>query len=232
MPRKTVLRIVVAGCLAAALAGCGGSPSKTTPSAAVTPAPLAELTKMMLKPTDLPTGWKGTAYKADPTDAASQAAFTRCLGVPNTDHDKVAEAHSQDFGLGNANISSSASSYRSQRDLDVDIAVLRSPKLSTCYVRLIRSQLAKALPAGARITSASFKVTPGSAGGPNNVLATGKSTIVVAVAGQRLPVYVTVAFIVGPLIEADVETENVGSPVPVQIVSSLVTTVANRVAKG
>ncbi len=232
MPRTTLLRIAVIGCLAVALAGCGSSPSKTAPSAAVKPANLAALSAMVIKASDLPAGWKGTAYKADPTDAATQATLLKCVGARNTDGDKVAEAHSQDFALDNASVSSSATSYRSQADLDSDMATLHSPKLSTCYHQLITTQLAKSLPGGARITSASIAITPGSAGGPDNVLATGKGTINVTVAGQHLPIYVTVAFIVGPLIEAEVDTENIGSPVPVQIVSSLVNTVANRAAKG
>ena len=187
---------------------------------------------MVLKASDLPAGWKGTAYKADPTDAATQATLLRCVGARNTDSDKVAEAHSQDFALGNANISSSATSYRSQSDLDTDIATLHNPKLSTCYDQLFTTQLAKSLPGGAKIASAAVKIAPGSAGGPDNVLATGTGTIDVIVKGQHVPIYVTVAFIVGPLIQAEVDTENIGSPVPVQIVSSLVNTVANRAAKG
>ena len=50
--------------------------------------------------------------------------------------------------------------------------------------------------------------------------------------GQRVAVYVTVAFITGPLIEAEVDTSNAGTPVPASVVKSLVATVANRAAEG
>ena len=184
----------------------------------------------MLQPTDLPAGWKGTPYQPDPHDAAYQAAMVRCVGARNTDSDKVAEAHSDDYELGDASISSSATSYRSQSDIYTDVAILHSPKLSTCYDQLVKSQLAASLPAGAAIESASIKITPGSAGGPVNVVATGTGTIKVSLGGQRVPVYLTVAFITGPLTQAEVDTENVGSPVPAHVVNQLVAAVAARAA--
>lgn len=194
------------------------------------PASLSQLKKIVLQPTDLPAGWKGTPYQPDPHDAAYQAAMVRCVGARNTDSDKVAEAHSADYELGDGSISSSATSYRSQSDIYTDVAILHSPKLSTCYDQLVKSQVAASLPAGAAIESASIKITPGSAGGPVNVVATGTGTIKVSVGGQHVPVYLTVAFITGPLTQAEVDTENVGSPVPAHVVNQLVAAVAARVA--
>ena len=97
---------------------------------------------------------------------------------------------------------------------------------------MIKKQLLSSLPAGSKVASASIKVTPGSAGGPANVVATGTGTVQVQVNGQQIPVYLTVAFITGPLIEAEVDAENVGTPVPVSVVNRLVATVATRAAKG
>jgi len=186
----------------------------------------------VLQSADLPSGWKGAPYKPDPHDAANTAALMSCVGARNTDPDKVAEAHSDDFALGDASISSSASSYRSQSDLDSDVAMLHSPKLSACFEQMVKKQLAASLPAGATIDSASITITPGSAAGPANVVATGAGTIKVRVNGQQVPVYLTVAFITGPLIEAEVDTENVGTPVPASVVTPLVATVATRAVKG
>jgi hypothetical protein len=45
-------------------------------------------------------------------------------------------------------------------------------------------------------------------------------------------VYLTVAFITGPLIEAEVDAQNIGSPGPAPVMSSLVSTVATRAAQG
>jgi hypothetical protein len=245
---KGLLRVGAAGCGVALLAACGSSsstapstrtaggstPTSSGPATSSTapPAGLSQLQKIVLRPADLPTTWKGTPYQADPSDAANEAALVKCVGARNTASDKAAEAHSQDFALGQASISSSASSYRSQGDVDADVTMLASPKLSACYEQLLKGELAKTLPAGATIESATVKITPGSAGGPTNVVATGIGTIKVKVNGQQVAVYTTVAFITGPLIEAEVDAENVGTPVPASLVQSLVATVANRAAKG
>lgn len=244
---KRLLGVCAAGCVVAVLAACG-SPSPKSPSAssgspvslsspatsasAATPASLSQLKKIVLQPADLPSGWKGMPYQPDPNQAANHAALVKCVGARNTASDKVAEAHSDDFALGNASISSTAASYRSQSDLATDVTTLHSPKLSSCFERMIKKQLAASLPAGDTIESASIKITPGSAGGPANVVATGTGTVKVRVNGQQVPIYVTVAFITGPLIETEVDAENVGTPLPATVVNPLVATVATRAAKG
>ena len=238
---KRLLGVCAAGCVVAVLAACGSSSPKTpstssgspaTSASAATPASLSQLKKIVLQPADLPSGWKGAPYQPNPNDSANNAALVKCVGARNTDSDKVAEAHSTDFALGDASISSSATSYRLQSDLDADVAVLHSPKLSPCFELLMKKQLAAALPAGGTVESASVKITPGSAGGPANVVGTGTGTIKVRVSGQQVPVYLTVAFITGPLIEAEVDTENVGTPVPASVVNPLVAAVATRAVKG
>jgi hypothetical protein len=233
--------VCAVACVIALLAACGSSPPSSSPASTGSPAPsasaatppsLSQLKKIVLQPADLPPGWKGVPYQPDPNAAADYAALVKCVGAHNTESDKVAEAHSDDFDLGSASISSSAASYRSQGDLDADVAMLHSPKLSPCFKQLTKKQLAAASPAGTTIESASVKITPGSAGGPANVAATGTGTIKVRENGQQVTVYLTVAFITGPLIEAEVDTENVGTPLPATVVNPLVATVATRAAKG
>ena len=238
---KRLLGVCAAGCVVAVLAACGSSSPKTpstssgsaaTSSSAAAPASLSQLKTMVLQPADLPSGWKGAPYQPNPNDSATNAAMVKCVGGRNSDGDKVAEAHSDDFALGDASISSSATSYRSQSDLESDVAMLHSPKLSPCFEQMMKKQLAASLPAGGTVKSASVKITPGSAGGPANVVATGTGTIKVQVNGQQIPVYLTVAFITGPLIQAEVDTENVGTPLPASVVNPLVATVAARAVKG
>jgi hypothetical protein len=227
------------------LAACGGSSSKTistvggssapsssspVASPSATPASLSQLQKIVLQPTDLPAGWKGTPYQPDPSEAAYDAAFAKCVGLRNTDADKVAEANSLDFDRGDASIGSSATSYRSQSDVVADVAALHSPKYAPCLARLTKKVFATSLPAGATVESVSVKITPGLAGGPTNVVANGAGTIKVSVSGHQVVVYLTEAFITGPLLEADVETYNVGRPVRASLLKSLVATVANRAA--
>ena len=255
-------RYLVRACAAGfvvVLAGCGNSSAATTATAKVTatvtakatsspaspsPALLPQLNGIVLRSTDLPKGWVGLPHKTDPNAAATDAALARCVGGRNTDTDKVAEANSADFALAGASISSSADSYRSTSDLDSDIAMLNSPKVSTCFDQQLVKQLATSLPKGATIASASVKITPGSAGGPTNVVANGTGSIKVSMNSQQAAVYVTaafdagpviyvtVAFITGPLIEAEVDTSSLGTPIPASLVKSLVAEVATRAAIG
>jgi hypothetical protein len=229
------LIVIAGGGTAYALAGHGSTPRPATGGAtraAATPASLSQLKKIVLQPADLPSGWKAAPYQPGPNDSANSAALVKCVGARNTGSDIVAGAHSDGFALGHASISSSATSYRSQSDLNADVTTLHSPKLSSCFGQMMKKELAAALPAGATIESASIKITPGSAGGPANVVATGTGTIKVRVNGQQVPAYLTVAFITCPLLEAEVDAENVGAPVPASVVNPLVATVATRAVKG
>jgi hypothetical protein len=226
------------------LAACGksatgssstsSSPSastSTSAAAAATPATLVQLQRIVLQAADLPSGWKGAPYQADTNDDAVNVAFMKCLGMRNTDPDRVAEAHSDDFNLGNATISSSATSYKSQSDLDSDVASMHSPKISTCFKQLVKTQLASSMPAGSSIKSASISIMPGSDGGPSNVIATGTGHMEIEVSGQEVPVYMNFSFITGPLTEAEVDAENVGTPISPSVLNPLIATVATR-AKG
>jgi hypothetical protein len=214
------------------LAACGSSSPKTPSAPApATPASLSQLKKIVLQTADLPAGWKGSAYQADPNESAENAALAKCVGARDTDRDKVAEANSDNFSLADASISSSATSYRSQSDLTTDVGILHNPKVSPCFEQMLKTQLATDLP-GATIKSGSLKITPGSAGAPANVVATGSGTFKIEDSGQLVPVYLTVAFITGPLIEAEIDTENVGAPVAASVVNPLVAAMATRAAKG
>jgi hypothetical protein len=122
--------------------------------------------------------------------------------------------------------------------------MLQSPKVSTCVKQQMVKQLATSLSKGATIASASIKITPGSAGGPANVVAIGTGSIKISLNSQQAAmyrtvasvtgpvIYLTVAFITGPLIEAEIDTTSLGTPLPASLVKSLVAAVATRAAKG
>lgn len=196
------------------------------------PVMAAQLKKMVLQPQDLPAAWKGTPYQAQAGQASDDAALSKCVGGRDTQHDKVAEAHSADYTMGNGMISSSATSYRSQSDIDADVEMLHNRKLEGCLEQMVKKDLATSLPAGSKVEAASIKITPGSAGGPSNVVATGTGIVKLSANRQRAAVYLTFAFITGPLIEADVQTETLGAPLPASMLKSLVASVAGRAAKG
>jgi hypothetical protein len=241
MRAVTYRRILAAGLATGLLAGCGGSsrpdpgPSATASkhgiAAPQSPAPQSLLEQIVLQARDLP-GWTGTPYQDDPADNQDESELLRCAGARSTDNDKVAEVNSSDFSLDQATISSNAASYRSQTDVDRDAALLHNPKFAGCYQSLVKDQLGKSLPAGTTIRSAKVTISPRGASDPANLAATATAVLTVASNGLSLTVYVDVAFITGPLIEAEVDAENVGTPVPAALRNKLVQAVAARAARG
>jgi hypothetical protein len=237
---KGMKRLGPAVLLIVLLTGCGNSSSTTgsdkasSPSspASLSPATRAQLEAIVLQTGDVPTGWTSKPYEANPNADADEAALATCVGVPSTADHKAADAYSADFALGDASISSSATSYQSQSDLDVDVAMLNNPKLSPCYDQMMKKGLAASLPDGSTLESASFTVTPGSAGGPANIIATGAGTGTVTVSDQKVTFFVSVAFITGPLMEATVNNFSIGEPFPAAVEKSLFAAVATRAAKG
>lgn len=187
----------------------------------------------MLHPLDLPVDWKASPPEPDSTQQADDAAMARCVGVRNTDEDQVATTDSDDFALDDATISSSASSFKSQSDLDVDIATLHSAKYIACQTQLMSKGIAESLPAGSHVGTMSLKITPEPGGNwPANVVGIGTASVPVTVNGQQVTLYAEFAAITGPLIEADVEAENVGAPVPAAALQAAVKAVASRAANG
>jgi hypothetical protein len=124
---------------------------------------------------------------------------------------------------------SNATSYRSHSDIDTDVAAIHGPKFAPCIDQLMKNQAAQSQPPGTPIV-ASFTITPGSGGGPANVVGTGTGTIKTGVNGQQAVHYLSFTYVTGPLIEAEVDTTNVGAPLPASEVRSLVAAVATRAA--
>jgi hypothetical protein len=213
-------------------AGAAAPASSTGPSSDAAGAGTAKLAAMVLMASDLPAGWTATPHKLDPKAATEQAALAQCVGGPNTAAAQVSEYHSPDFGLNGASVSSSASSFTSQAAVNVDVALLHSPKISSCYQRLIKAQLAASLPAGATVNAVTLTIVPGSHGGPSNIAGLGGGTITATAAGRKIPIYLAVAFITGPLTEATVDFVNPTQPIPAAMFTSLARTVAGRAAHG
>jgi hypothetical protein len=190
---------------------------------------VVQLKKVVLRSADLP-GWKASPAEQQSSEDSGQAELMQCLGAKNTDKDKVATADSDDFTLGDASISSSASSYKSQSDLDSDVALLKSPKLVPCYTTLLKKELATSLPNGASLGAVSVKFTPGPGAGPANVAGSGTATVAVTAGGKRVEVFVSFIYLRGPLMEVEIDAENVGAPVPAAALQSAVKAVAARAA--
>lgn len=179
---------------------------------------------------DLPAGWKSDAYQPDAGDKADQAALVRCVGARDTDSDKTGEAHSPNFYDRNASVSSEAERYRSDRDLAIDEAVLRSPRTIPCY-RKLSTPARLGLPNGSKITSISFHFSGHLRGQPTNVIGGLQAVISAVVSGQKAVLYEDAAFVIGRRIEAEVDFSNVGTRVPTAFRAALTATVAARAAR-
>ena len=153
-----------------------------------------------------------------------------CLGVRNTFKDRTGLAQSPDYTQGDATISSQASAYRSQGDIDNDVAMLKRSKIDKCYESLVRSEAGSALPPGAKVEAVSVHVTPGPSQHPDNVAATIVAKLTVSASGQTVQLFVDTALISGPKIEAEIDFQNVGQPLPAALQSQLIAKVASRAA--
>ena len=236
---------IVAGlALAALLSGCSsevdGTASEATSStggaasssAADAEPPAADaLQAAVLQPSDLPAGW--TAQPADgndENDAAGTKALLACVGGRDTSPDEVDEAEADFATADGSTVSSSATSYRSQQDVDDDVAIFTDPAASGCFAQAFGSLGDTSdLPPGTTVGTPQLTITPGNGGGPANVVATGTGSIPVTVSGMQITFYVDVAFITGRQTEASVGFFGIGAPVPSELQSSLVETVAGRV---
>jgi hypothetical protein len=204
-------------------------PPSSAPPAADPPA-TPQLTAIALQPADLPAGWTASAPDPDPNGAAESATQAKCVGGRDNYSDETGESNSDDYSLDDATISSDVTSFRSQADVADDIAILKSPKIDACFVRMFESE-AGTLPQGTSFDSASVLITPGSAGGPSNVVGTGAGKIEISgSAGQIADLYLNFAMITGPSIEAEIDFENLGSPVPASVRNLLIAKIAARAA--
>jgi hypothetical protein len=161
-----------------------------------------------------------------------QDALLKCLGLLSIATDRVAEAHSDGFRLGDGDVTSVARSYRSQSAVDAYVAALHGSKFSPCFESSIKQLIAPQVAAGGATETVSVKTTPGSAGGPANVVGTVVGTIkITQPRGEEAVVYVRFTYITGPLIWAEVDAENPGAPIPASVMETPVAGVADRAAQ-
>jgi hypothetical protein len=235
-----VIGLAVVAPLAAA--GCGSSsPAAVAPvstPATHTDANLppgvpttTQLKRVLLRRNDVPARWTSKpASSDDPGSAKDQRRMAHCVGAGNTAPDQLADVDSQSFTLGQAQVSSSADSYRHHSDIKTDTALLRSPKAAGCFRRVFRSGIGGTLPAGAQVRRITVHITRRTRHQPRNVVGTIAGSMQMAAGGQVLTMHFTETAIVGRLTEAEVLTFSIGRGVPAALLKRLVAVVARRAA--
>lgn len=259
--RKPIIAVAVPAALCLLVAGCSSStngsgvvstPAGTSGTSASTPAssPSAPstppssgasgsgsstasgaLATIPIQPADLPAGWTAAPVTPSSEDASKQAEMVACVGGKNTAPDRIAKVE-KDYTQATNEADSNVQQMRSQSDVDADVAILHSPKINTCYEQAVRKQAAAALPSGATLKAATFSMLPGTNGGPSNLAAIGHGKLTLAEAGQTLDLFVDIAFITGPKLEAEVDFTGVGAQLPTTLEQHVITAVAGRAAHG
>jgi hypothetical protein len=180
---------------------------------------------------ELPSGWK--AEPVDKTsaaqDAAQQAEVARCIGGKNTSADRLARSET-DWVQGDDRITSNAQAMRTEADVQADIALFKSPKASSCNEQAARKAIAASLPRGATVTSLKLTITPGTGGGPSNVVAVGHAVVAVLTSGQTVRIYEDFFLIAGKRIEAEVDFTGIGHHIDAALQKQAVSAVADRAA--
>ena len=233
-----VAAAVLSGCTTTVIGTATSAGSGTASSAAhasgrpATAAPdAAQLDRVGLQLADLPAGW--SAGDDGGPDEEIMRSVAGCLGARDAWTDVAVVGHASGFVDGSDDeIGSFAASYRSQRDVDDDAALLRDPRASACFGHAFDDSVGRtAVPGGASIGAADFTVVAGSGGGPSNLAGFGLGTLpVTTVSGQRTAIYVQFLLITGRMTEVQLFFLSIGAPLPAGLRADAVAAVARRAA--
>jgi hypothetical protein len=220
---------LLAGCTST-LSGRGSLDAHHGPPASSGPTGHVALARIPLRRSDLPNGWTGHKHQSDKAgNNAFDQKFADCVGAVGG-LGAVQSVDGPDFDNGLAEISSSATRYASQQQVDKDVSILTGPRAESCLNTALRDMLEKNLPNNADVGSVDIAITSGSAGGPHNVVATATGSITLTENAQTIRLYFDLAFITGPRIEADVDFFNIGTRVDPSLQQQLIAVVARRAA--
>jgi len=232
-----LLSTVLAGCtstVTGAASPVGGASAAPTGTAAPTgpPAPdSAQLQAAEVQLADLPSGW--TAGTGAEFDGAMMDTFAECLGRPESPGDRLMEAGSPAFSDASGHgVHSSAVSYRSATVVDSVAALFRAPKAAACFTQGVLTELADTtVPPGASLGTPHVVVTPGSGGGPDNVVATAAVRLpVVTQAGAAVTVYADFVVLRGRTTTALLGLGSFGAPLSREVRDPVVQALARRIA--
>lgn len=187
-----------------------------------------------MQPGDLPAGWTASAARSDHDTGAARAAATanaRCLGVRSTYPDLMATGRSPNYTMASLFVGSAAWAYRDEDDITVSVRSLSLAKASTCFAQSVKTELERSVP-GHRFGDVHVTVTPGSDGGPGNVVGIATGTLSDTFSGHEYTVNIQNAFIIGPRIKAEVEFSGVDAVVPLALRAQIIEQVASRVRAG
>lgn len=219
-----------------ALAACSGAadPEPAPLAATTTAAPTtttvdvdadkARARTLVLRPADLPAGWKATPHREDPTDKTYDAQLAACLGRPSPDTYLTASADSPDFARGDAEVSSQAQLVKTVADFNADIDAVQGPKFVPCVKRVLTKSLQPL--AGASLRSVAVAPLPVASYGQFSLGF--RATIRLLVQGQPVSVYQDGILLGKGRIELTASFSDVQQPPDPALEKSLVAKLAAR----
>lgn len=223
---------VVTGTVSTAAAGPGVTSSGSHASGQPTAPPdVSQVVGATLTLADLPPGWD--VRPGDGPAQGTMRTLARCLGARDTSQDIAAVSGVMSFvDAGGDAIGAFAASYRSQRDVDDDVALLRDDRAPACFAQVLdESPGGTPAPGGPSVGAGDFTLVAGSGGGPPNVADVGVGTYPVTTAdGQHITVHVQFVLITGRMVEAQLFFLSTGQPLADALRTTVIATVAQRVA--
>jgi hypothetical protein len=233
--------VLLAGCLAAcssslpgkgALNSTPASAHSSTSTSAASSAPAssasgsgpaaAALPALVVQAGDV-VGYTGDGSGGpESKDDSDSAQIAQCLGQADPNQYYLAEYASDEFSNDDLAIDSDITSYTSAQAVTIDRALIAQPdKLAACFKQDFESG---GLPTGAVINSVNVNAAP--AGTPSNALA---EVVVQVMIPDQGALYITEILLVGKYVDEGL-TFTSGQPVPAALLTSLTTTIANRIA--
>jgi hypothetical protein len=169
-------------------------------------------------------GTGGPQSKSDSDDPET----AKCMGQPDPNQYFLAGYASDEFSKSTTSIDSNVTSYSSSNAISIDRAYVANPiKLAACFIQSA-SAAGSGLPTGTTIGSAS--VLPAPPGTPSNVLGVISVNLTTPSSGQATPVYLDEVVVVGAYVDESVTFTSLGAPVPSDLLVTVTTAIANRIA--
>lgn len=191
----------------------------------------ATLKSIVVQQSDLPAGWTGKPAAAETDqDKDLDAQLAVCTGSTSSgDQNQLQKIQSDDYTMGESTVSSDVSSYPSESDVQMQVAILKSPKAQSCLNSLLQKEIASTLPSTAKIETSGIVLNTASQG-IANLAGTANGKIAISVKGQTVTVYIGAAFFVGNQITGEVTFSSVNTPISSTFANPIVEAVAKRAA--
>ena len=152
------------------------------------------------------------------------------MGTSNSgEEDQIQQVQSDDFTMGQATVSSDASSYKSETDVQTQVAQLKSPRAQGCLSSLFKKEISSTLPSTATIRSIGIKLDT-SATGIANLIGSANGKITVTAQGRTISVYIGAAFFTGNQLTGEVNFSSIGTPISSAFANPIVKAVVQRAA--